>query len=169
MSNDQPHETGPGVATIDSWAEDTNINNDGVTHDSTLTINVTGETGGTAKLYAGGVELTASYTSDEAVAGSGSYQITTSDPGDGFAGDLTVTITDAAGNESAPSAPVTVSVDTAAPAAPSLTVADDTGVVDTNNPVLLTNDVSLTVTVVSAEPGDLRLYDDGTLVPEVSQ
>ena len=96
----------------------------------------------------------------------GVYTVSTDELEHEFAGDLTVTITDAAGNESAHSSAVTVSVDNLKPSAPTLAVADDTGVDDTANAVLLTNDVSLTLTVISSEPGDLRLYDGGKLISD---
>ena len=39
----------PDAPSIDSWATDTNITDDGVTYDNTLTVSVTGEPGGTPR------------------------------------------------------------------------------------------------------------------------
>ena len=48
----------PDAPSIDSWATDTNITDDGITSDNTLTLSVTGEPGGTPTLYVDGEVLT---------------------------------------------------------------------------------------------------------------
>ena len=108
----------PRQPSIDSWAEDTNIGSDGVTYDDVLTLNVSGEAGGTPTVYLDGTTVVASSFVDN---GDGTYVVTTDPLANGLAGNLQATITDVAGNESVLSGPVTVSIDTAASAKPVIT------------------------------------------------
>ena len=150
----------PDAPSIDSWATDTNITDDGITSDNTLTLSVTGEPGGTPRLYVDGSHLEGaaqaitpllfdpeapepekgmvaitsigddagySWTEDAP----GVYTVSTDELEHEFAGDLTVTVTDTAGNESAHSNAVAVAVDTVAPAKPVIdSVVEDTNVTD---------------------------------------
>ena len=84
----------------------------------------------------------------------GVYTVTTSELDHEFAGDLTVTVTDTAGNESAHSNAVTVSVDTVAPAKPVIdSVVEDTNVTDDG----VTFDNTLTLTVMGESGAALTL------------
>ena len=153
----------PGQPVIDSWAEDTNINNDGVTYDDVLTLTVSGEPGGTPTVYLDGTTTVASSFVDN---NDGTYTVTTDPLANALAGDLQVTITDVAGNESALSGPVTVEIDTVAPAKPVIaSVAEDTNVTDDG----VTSDNTLTLTVKAGESGAvLTLFQDDTEIVPVS-
>ena len=152
----------PAQPTIDSWAEDTNIGNDGVTHDDVLTLEVSGEAGGTPTVYLDGTTTVPSSFSDH---GDGTYTVTTGTLANGLAGNLQVTITDTAGNESALSASVSVSVDTAAPAKPAITsVTDDTNVANDG----VTSDNTLTLAVTGESGATLTLFQDGSEIVPVS-
>ncbi|MBN1590165.1 MAG: hypothetical protein JW888_11665 [Pirellulales bacterium] len=120
---------------------------DDVTNNTTLSIDVTGSP--YYRLFRDGVQIsgdyaTGSYT-DVALA-DGTYE-------------YTATAVDIAGNESAPSAPLIVTIDTVAPAAPSipldLQAASDSGSSDTDN---FTNDATPTFDL-SAGPY-FRIYRD---------
>lgn len=86
-----------------------------VTRDTTPTLSGTGEAGDTVAIYIGGVKV------DEVPVGSdGNWSWTPATPLDNGTYDITLTVTnkDGAGNESAPSQPVTITIDTDAPATP---------------------------------------------------
>ena len=54
----------PDAPSIDSWATDTNITDDGITSDNTLTLSVTGEPGGTPRLYVDNAHIEAQGDTD---------------------------------------------------------------------------------------------------------
>ena len=150
----------PDAPSIDSWATDTNITDDGVTYDNTLTVSVTGEPGGTPRLYVSGSHIESdgsagySWTEDAP----GAYTVVTDELAHEFAGGLTATITDTAGNESDPSNAVTVAVDTVAPAKPVIvSVVEDTTITDDG----VTSDNTLTLTVAGESGAVLTLFQDG--------
>ena len=150
----------PDAPSIDSWATDTNITDDGVTYDNTLTVSVTGEPGGTPRLYVSGSHVesdgSADYTWTEDAPGA--YTIITDELAHEFAGGLTATITDTAGNESDPSNAVTVEVDTVAPAKPVIvSVVDDTNIAGDG----VTSEKTLTLTVAGESGAVLTLFQDG--------
>jgi hypothetical protein len=127
---------------------------DNVTSDTTPTVTGTAEAGATVYLYAtdGVTEL------GSTIAGvDGSWSITSAALADGTHA-LTVRAQDAAGNTSAPSAPVTVTIDTAVAASstPNLHSASDTGASDSDD---VTDDATPTFTG-TAEIGSLvQLFD----------
>ena len=91
----------PDAPSIDSWATDTNITDDGVTYDNTLTVSVTGEReaprGSTSAVHM------SSLTARRITPGPRTrlaLPIITDELAHEFAGGLTATITDTAGNES---------------------------------------------------------------------
>ncbi|MCK7359365.1 Ig-like domain-containing protein [Enterobacter roggenkampii] len=92
-----------------------------VTRDTTPTLSGTGEAGDTVTIYIGGVKV------DEVPVGSdGNWSWTPATPLNNGTYDITLTVTnkDGAGNESAPSQPVTITIDTdppTTPAAPTVT------------------------------------------------
>ena len=150
----------PDAPSIDSWATDTNIADDGVTYDNTLTVSVTGEPGGTPRLYVSGSHVesdgSADYTWTEDAPGA--YTIITDELAHEFAGGLTATITDTAGNESDPSNAVTVEVDTVAPAKPVIvSMVDDTNIAGDG----VTKEEILTLTVAGESGAVLTLFQDG--------
>lgn len=129
------------AAASDSGASST----DNLTNDSTPMFTGTAEAGSTVKVFAAGVLV------GSGVASGGTYSVTVSSLADGMR-TITATATDSSGNESATSAALAVTIDTQAPAAPSvpdLAPASDSGMSSTDN---ITNDTSPTFSG-SAEAG----------------
>ena len=74
---------------------------------------------------------------------------------------MTATATDAAGNTSAASAALVVTVDTAAPAAPAIaSFSNDSGIVGDG----ITNDNTLTLTGTAEANSTVKVYDGATLL-----
>src|SRR4029078_56318 len=128
---------------------------DGVTNDNTLTLTGSAEANATVKVY-DGVTLLGSVTAD----GSGNWSYTTAALANG-AHSLTATATDVAGNTSAASSALSVTIDTSAPATPAIaSYSTDSGVVGDH----ITNDNTLTL-VGSTEAGSVvKVYDGATLL-----
>ena len=103
----------PVTPAIASYSTDSGTAGDGITNDNTLTLSGTAEANATVKVY-DGVTLLGSATAD----GSGNWSYTTAALTNG-AHSLTATATDVAGNTSAASSALSVTVDTAAPVTPS--------------------------------------------------
>jgi hypothetical protein len=102
-------------------SQDTGNPTDKNTSDNTLTVTGTAEPGSTVKIYANGV-LVGTAVADA----NGNYSVTSSALADGVY-PLSVTSTDAAGNESKPTSLGTWTIDTTAPVAPTVVlVSDDT-------------------------------------------
>lgn len=105
----------PAVTVNPDDTTPTPLNPGEVTRDTTPTLSGTGEAGDTVAIYIGGVKV------DEVPVGSdGNWSWTPATPLDNGTYDITLTVTnkDGAGNESAPSQPVTITIDTDAPATP---------------------------------------------------
>ncbi len=133
---------------------------DDITNDNTPTVTGVGaEAGATVRLYDGATEV-----GDTTAAGDGTWSITSSLLTDGDH-TLTAKQTDIAGNVSAASDGLTVTIDTVVvePSAPDLDAASDTGDFDDDN---ITKGATPTVTGSGAEEGaTVTLYDtDGTTV-----
>ena len=96
---------GAGAPTIASFSTDSGTVGDGITNDNTLTLTGTAEANSTVKVY-DGATLLGTATAN----GSGAWSYTTAALVDG-AHSLTATATDAAGNTSAASAALNVTVD----------------------------------------------------------
>jgi hypothetical protein len=130
---------------------------DNVTKVSAPTLRGTAEAGATVRLYdSDGTTLLGQVQAD----GSGVWEITASTLGDGVHA-LTVKATDAAGNTSAASASLSVTIDTTVPAAPSipdLLAASDSGSSDTDN---ITGDTRPTFTGTAADGLTVKLFDGG--------
>ena len=105
----------PAAPTIASFSTDSGTVGDGITNDNTLTLTGTAETNSTVKVYEGATLLGTATAN-----GSGAWSYTTATLPNG-AHSLTATATDAAGNTSANSSALAVTIDTVAPAAPILT------------------------------------------------
>ena len=128
---------------------------DGITNDNTLTLTGTAEANSTVKVY-DGATLLGSATAN----GSGAWSYTTAALADG-AHSLTATATDAAGNTSAASSALSVTIDTAAPVAPSITsFSTDSGTVGDG----ITNDNTLTLTGTAEANSTVKVYDGATLL-----
>ena len=130
------------------------------TDDNTPVLSGTAEAGATISVYDNGTLLgTATVNAD------GTWSFTSPALADGQHS-LTATVTDAAGNVSAPSAPLTFTVDTLAPAAVSgLVVTDDAG--DSTGPLTsgATTDDATPVLSGQGEPGSLlTIYDNGIAI-----
>src|SRR4029079_4509894 len=104
----------PVVPTIASFSTDSNIVGDHITNDNTLTLGGTTEAGSVVKVY-DGATLLGSATAD----GSGNWSYTTAALANG-AHSLTATSTDVAGNTSAASTALSVTIDASAPVVPSI-------------------------------------------------
>ena len=145
-----------------------NVASNGFTNDTTLTIAGTAEAGSTVTIY----DTDGTTVLGSGVATGGNYSITTLALGQG-SHTFTAKATDAAGNQGAASAGFTVTVDTTAPNAPSITLVTD-DVAPVTGPLSSggsTNDPDLTVRVglsgTNAAAGDtVQLYNgNGTGSP----
>jgi len=124
----------PSAPTLHAASDTGSSSSDGITSDATPTLTGTAEAGGTVRLY-NGATLLGSTTAD----GSGNWSITSSTLADG-SHTLIARATDAAGNESAVSSPLAITIDTTAP---SLAPAGSTPVDDATG-ISITNDIVLT-------------------------
>ncbi|MCK7146789.1 Ig-like domain-containing protein [Enterobacter bugandensis] len=108
--------------TVNPDGTETPLNPGETTRDTTPTLSGTGNPGDTVTIYNGGVKL-----DDVLVDGTGNWTWTpaTPLPNGTYAITLTVTNMDGTGNESAPSQPVTITIDTDAPTAPAAPVITD--------------------------------------------
>ncbi|MBP2228898.1 hypothetical protein J2847_002190 [Azospirillum agricola] len=141
-----------------SAASDTGVTGDRMTNVSTPDIVGTTEAGGFVSLYEGST-LRGTATAD----GAGLWTITSSQMGNG-AHTLTARGTDAAGNTSALSSTLTITIDTAAPTAPTgvtLASASDSGVSNTDR---VTNVTTPTLTGTAEANSRVTLYSGATAV-----
>ncbi len=115
----------PALPAITGYSTDSGTPGDGLTNDNTITLTGTGPAGSTIVIYDGGVELgTAFFT------GPGTWSFTTASLGDG-AHSFTASARDGAGNESAQTASLDITIDTTRPATPVIDgFSDDTGSAD---------------------------------------
>ena len=104
----------PVAPSIASFSTDSGTVGDGITNDNTLTLTGTAEANATVKVFDGATLLGSAMAN-----GSGAWSYTTAALANG-AHSLTATATDAAGNTGAASAALSVTIDTAAPVAPSI-------------------------------------------------
>ena len=138
------------------------VANNGITNDTTLTIDGTAELGSTVTVY----DTDGTTVVGTGVATGGAGPITTSVLGEG-AHTLTLKATDAAGNQGVASTAFHVTIDTMAPVAPVIvSVTDDvvpvTGAVADNGS---SNDTTLTVAGTAEAGSTVTIYDtDGTTV-----
>ena len=104
----------PVGPTIASYSTDSNVAGDGITNDNTLTLTGTAEANATVKVY-DGATLLGSATAN----GTGAWSFTTAALANG-AHSLSATASDLAGNTSASSTALNVTIDTAAPVGPTI-------------------------------------------------
>ncbi|WP_058969105.1 Ig-like domain-containing protein [Type-D symbiont of Plautia stali] len=157
--------TAPGIATSLVLTDNVGtiqgaIVNGVTTDDNTPTLSGTAEAGATVNIYDGGTLI-----GTAVVGANGTWSFTSSALADGQHS-FTTTVTDAAGNTSAASDPITFTVDTIAPvAAAGLTVSDDVG--GTQDPLTAgsTTDDNTPTLSGTAEPGTyVSVYDGTTLL-----
>ena len=112
----------PAKPVIDSVVEDTNVTDDGVTFDNTLTLTVTGESGAALTLLQDDTEIVPVSVTDN---GDDTYTVVTDVISDVTGAALSVTLTDTAGNVSEVSDDYVVTVDTVAPGTPTVVLLND--------------------------------------------
>ena len=113
----------PAKPVIVSVVEDTNVTDDGVTKDNTLTLTVAGESGAVLTLFQDGIEIVpGSVVTDN---GNDTYTVVTNVIADVTGSGLSVTLTDTAGNVSDVSDDFVVTVDTEAPGTPTVVLLND--------------------------------------------
>ena len=152
MTIDTAAPTAPAITT---FSNDSGTVGDGITNDNTLTLTGTAAANSTVKVY-DGATLLGKVTAN----GSGAWSYTTAALADGTHS-LTATATDAAGNTSAASAALNVTIDTAAPSAPAIaSFSNDSGTVGDG----ITNDNTLTLTGTAAANSTVKVYDGATLL-----
>ncbi|WJW93806.1 Ig-like domain-containing protein [Enterobacter pseudoroggenkampii] len=106
----------------DGGTTQTPLNPGEITRDTTPTLSGTGTAGDTVTIYGNGVKI-----GDAVVDSAGNWSWTPPSPLPGGTYDITLTVTnvDGTGNESAPSQPVTITIDTDPPATPAAPVITD--------------------------------------------
>lgn len=145
----------PPAPTIASFSNDSGVVGDGITNDSTLTLAGAATANATVRIYDGATLLGTTVAN-----GSGNWSFTTASLANGGHG-LTATASDAAGNTSAASAVRNVTIDTAAPAVPTIaSFSSDTGVVGDG----ITTDNTLTLSGIAAANTTVGIYDGTTLL-----
>ena len=145
----------PNTPAIAAFSSDSGTVGDGITADNTLTLTGTAEANSTVKVY-DGATLLGAVTAN----GSGAWSYTTAALANGTHS-LTATATDAAGNTSAASAALSVTVDTAAPSSPAIaSFSTDSGTVGDG----ITSDNTLTLTGTAEANSTVKVYDGATLL-----
>ncbi|KAE8274844.1 Ig-like domain-containing protein, partial [Enterobacter sp. C6] len=106
----------------DGGTTQTPLNPGEITRDTTPTLSGTGTAGDTVTIYGNGVKI-----GDAVVDSAGNWSWTPPSPLAGGTYDITLTVTnvDGTGNESAPSQPVTITIDTDPPAPPAAPIVTD--------------------------------------------
>ena len=147
--------TAPVTPAIASFSTDSNIVGDHITNDNTLTLGGTTEAGSVVKVY-DGATLLGSATAD----GSGNWSYTTAALANG-AHSLTATATDVAGNTSAASTALGVTIDTVAPVVPTIvSFSPDTDIVGDHT----TTEHTLTLTGTAEANSTVTVFDASTLL-----
>ena len=146
----------PVVPTIASYSTDSGTAGDGITNDNTLTLTGSAEANATVKVY-DGATLLGSATAN----GAGAWSFTTAALTNG-AHSLTATATDVAGNTSAASTALSVTIDTSGPGGPDAlpSYSTDSGTAGDG----ITNDNTLTLTGSAEANATVKVYDGVTLL-----
>jgi uncharacterized repeat protein (TIGR02059 family) len=144
----------PSAPVVSGITTDSGTAGDGITNDTSLTINGTAEANSTVSVYVGGV-LSGSTTAN----GSGSWSYADPDTlTNGSSYNFTATATDKAGNVSANSNTYVANIDTAAPNAPVISgITTDSGTAGDG----VTNDTGLTINGTAEANSTVTIYDDG--------
>ncbi|WP_336821492.1 BapA/Bap/LapF family large adhesin [Cedecea sp. VD20] len=141
----------------------------GSTNDTTPTFSGTGIAGSTINVYNNGNDLIGTAT----VRSDGTWSVTPSTPFTETTYNITVQVTDPAGNISLPSAPIAITVDTTPPAAPTIGTVDDgvgpvtgpitNGITDDTKPVFHgTGEIGATVTLYNGSTAIGSAVVDGS-------
>ncbi len=140
---------------IASFSTDSGVVGDHITNDNTLTLTGTAEANSTVKIFDGATLL-----GTATAAANGTWSFATAALTNG-AHSFTATDTDAAGNTSAASAALSVTIDTTAPIAPAIaSFSTDSGVVGDH----ITNDNTLTLTGTAEANSTVKIFDGATLL-----
>ena len=157
-SNDQTAPDAPSTPLIDP-ASDTGAPGDGITNDTTPTITGSAEAHSLVKLYDNdGTTLLGSARADDG----GLWSITPSLPLAHGIHSLLATATDAAGNTSAASAALALTIDTTAPSVPTLTVAPASDSSTAGDGI--TSDTTPTITGTAEAHSHITLYQGSHVV-----
>ncbi len=142
---------------------DSNVNTDNITSDNTPTFNGTIEASGRATIFVNGEAVSGQNTD-----GTGVYELTLPELEDGTY-EITIVTMDQAGNFSQASAPLSVTIDTAAPDAPTITGDADTS--DTTPTVSGTAEAGSTVEVFigGVSDGTVTADEEGNWSKALSQ
>src|SRR4029078_9872015 len=145
----------PVVPSITAFSTDSGTAGDAITNDNTLTLSGSAEANATVKVY-DGATLLGNVTAD----GAANCSYTTAALANG-GHSLTATATDVAGNTSAASSALSVTIDTSAPATPAIaSYSTDSGTVGDGVP----NDNTLTLTGSAEANATVKVYDGVTLL-----
>ena len=147
----------PSTPDLAAASDSGSSNTDNLTSVTTPTFTGTAEAGSTVRIFAGGVQV------GSGTATGGNYSIQVSALAEGTH-TITATATDPAGNASAPSGGLSITIDTTAPAAPStpdLAAASDTGSSNTDN---LTSVTTPTFTGTAEAGSTVRIFAGGVQV-----
>ncbi|KOF01761.1 hypothetical protein OB69_15550 [Roseivirga seohaensis subsp. aquiponti] len=154
--NDETAPSAPLVASISTDAGSSNT--DGVTNDQTLEISGTAEANASVEVFIGGSSI-GNTTADGS--GNWTYDHTGSTLIENTHS-ITAKATDAAGNESAESTALSVTIDITAPSAPVVTgISNDTGVSDSDG---LTNDDAIEIHGTAEANTTVEVFIDNTSV-----
>ena len=143
----------PGVADLDAGSDSGTLDDDNITNDTTPTLAGTSDVGAVITLTSSVDGAVGTATAD----GAGVWALTSSALTEG-AHDLTATATDAAGNTSAASAALTVTIDSLLPNAPTaldLEAASDSGTNDDD----ITNITTPTISGTAENGSTVELFE----------
>ena len=144
----------PSAPTITSFSPDTGVVGDGITDPAVLTLTGTAVANSTVNVYDGATQLGTATAS-----GAGAWSFTTASLPDGVH-NFTATDT-VSGKTSAASAAMNVTIDTVAPAAPTIaSFSTDSGTVGDR----ITNDATLTLTGTAEANATVKVFDGTTLL-----
>jgi hypothetical protein len=144
----------PSAPDLASGSDSGSSSTDDNTSDNTPTFSGTAEANATVKLYSGVTQVSSG------TATGGSYSLTASTIADGTSS-FTATATDLAGNVSASSSGLSVTIDTSesAPGAPDLAAGSDSGTSSTDN---VTSDNTPSLAISCASGDTVTLYEGAT-------
>ncbi|WP_372993881.1 Ig-like domain-containing protein, partial [Sulfitobacter sp.] len=147
----------PNAPVVNGFSEDTNIDGDGITSDNTLSFNGTAEAGSVVEVFVDNVSIGTTTANTD---GTWVFDHTGTEMADGdFA--ITATATDAAGNVSAASTPLNITIDTSAPNAPIVSgISEDTNI-DGDG---ITSDKSLTFNGTAEAGSKVEVFVNGTSI-----
>lgn len=153
--------TAPTAPTITAITDDSGTPADRITNDKTLIISGTAEANSTVEVLLNGAAIGTATTDGT---GNWSFDYTGTPLGDGVKA-FTAKATDVAGNTSPASAVFNVTIDTAAPTAPTITsFNDNTG----NTSDSITNDTTLILTGTAEAGSTVTIFQNGTQIGTVT-